>query len=110
MSTHRRVRAVCRTALAPAFALASLDVELADDAPAAAERIRALAADPKTGVVLVDDVLYRALPGELKARLDRAELPVVAPFPSPAWDEREAAEEYVLGLLRAAIGYRVRAR
>ncbi len=110
MSTHRRVRAVVRPALAGAFALASLDAEVAEDAPRAVERLKALAADPKTGIVLVDEVLYRALPSELKARFDRAALPVVAPFPAPSWDEKEAAEEYVLGLLRAAIGYRVRAR
>ncbi len=37
-------------------------------------------------------------------------LPVIAPFPSPTWDEKGLAEEYVLEILRQAIGYRVRPR
>lgn len=107
---NRRVRVVCRPATAAGFALCGVAVELARDADQAAGRLRELAADPKCGVVLVDELLYRALPAELKARYDRAVSPLVAPFPVPQWGEREAAVEYVLGLLQAAIGYRVRAR
>lgn len=109
-ATSRRVRVVCRPATAPGFALCGLDAEVASDAVEAARRLRALARDPKCGIVLVDELLYGALPAELKARYDRSPSPLVAPFPVPAWGEKEAAEEYVLGLLRAAIGYRVRAR
>lgn len=108
--TGRRVRIVCRPATATAFALAGLEVELAVDAGQAAACLKRLAAEGKTGVVLVDEPLYRALSTELRVRFDRAVQPLVAPFPAPAWDEAAAAEEYVLGLLRQAIGYRVRAR
>jgi len=107
---NRRVRVVCRPAAAAGFALCGLEAHHAKDAAEAAARVRELSADPKCGVVLVDDPLYQALPSELKARWDRAASPLVAPFPVPAWGAREAAEEYVLELLRAAIGYRVRAR
>jgi len=102
------VRVLCRPVLAPGFELAGLQVTRAGDAGAAARALTRLAAASGVGMVLVDDVLYRALPAELRARFDRVALPVVAPFPSPAWDAASEAEAYVLEILRQAIGYRVR--
>ena len=90
------VRVVCRPRLAPGFALAGVAADEADD--------------PRVGVVLVEDDLHRALPPDLVARIDRDGRPVVAPFPSPSWDGRRVAEEYVLEILRQAVGYRVRPR
>ena len=58
----------------------------------------------------MDETLYRALPHDLVARLDREALPMLAPVPDPGWDERSAAEAYVMDILRQAIGYRVRPR
>jgi len=102
------VRVLCRPVLAPGFELAGLRVTCAPDALAAADALKKLAATPGVGVVLVDDALYRGLPAELRARFDREALPVLAPFPSPAWDAASEAEAYVLEILRQAIGYRVR--
>jgi hypothetical protein len=34
----------------------------------------------------------------------------VVPFPGPHWDERSSAEQYVVEILRRAIGYHVRMR
>lgn len=104
------VRVLCRPALAAGFELAGIAVTHAADAAAAAEVMARLSSDPGVGMVLVDDVLYRALPHDLTTRLDRQALPVVAPFPSPTWDVRSEAEAYVLEILRQAIGYRVRPR
>lgn len=104
------VRVLCRPALAPGFALAGLDVVRAADGPSAIAALRRLESERDLGMVLVDDGLYRLLPPELKARFDRQALPVVAPFPAPAWDAASEAEAYVLEILRQAIGYRVRPR
>lgn len=104
------VRVLCRPASAPGFELAGLEPVLASDAASAAAAVRRLAQDPRTGIVLVEDALHRALPLELRQRLDRQVLPMLAPFPSPAWDARSVAEENVLEILRQAIGYRVRPR
>lgn len=104
------VRVVCRPRLAPGFALAGVAADEADDPRAAALALGRLAADPRVGVVLVEDDLHRALPPDLVARIDRDGRPVVAPFPSPSWDGRRVAEEYVLEILRQAVGYRVRPR
>ncbi|GMU58297.1 MAG: hypothetical protein AMXMBFR34_00600 [Myxococcaceae bacterium] len=104
------VRVVCRPHLARGFELAGLSATRASDGVAAATALRRLAMDGEVGVVLVDDGLYAQLSSELKGRLDRQALPIIAPVPSPAWDEKGEAEAYVLEILRQAIGYRVRPR
>ena len=104
------VRVISRSVVASAFELAGLPVTRVEDSAATAEAIRHWIADSDIGIVLVDDELYRALPQDLLAQLDRQALPVVAPVPSPRWDERSEAEAYILEILRQAIGYRVRPR
>jgi len=104
------VRVVCRPALAPGFELAGVAVDVAPDAAAATEVLRRLAAEPKCGIVLVDSVLHRALPEELRVRFERAPRPLLTAFPAPSWDETAEAEATVLEILRQAIGYRVRPR
>ncbi len=105
-----RIRVVTRSLLAAGFELAGVTVTRADDEVTAAEVVKRWAADGEVGIVLVDDALFRALPRELLARLDRQALPVLAPIPPPRWDERSEAEAYILDILRQAIGYRVRPR
>ena len=105
-----RVRIVSRPTLAAGFELAGLAVTRADDGPSAAETVKRWAADADVGIVFVDDALYRTLPRDLLTRLDRHALPLIAPVPSPQWDERSEAEAYILEILRQAIGYRVRPR
>lgn len=105
-----RIRVVTRPLLAKGFELAGLMVTSADDEVAAADVIKRWAADDEVGIVLVDDALFHSLPRDLLARLERQALPVLAPVPTPRWDERSEAEAYILDILRQAIGYRVRPR
>jgi vacuolar-type H+-ATPase subunit F/Vma7 len=86
------VRVLTRPELAAGFELAGVPVMRVHDQAMATETIRAWAGDDEIGVILVDESLYRGLPHELMARLDRQ------------------AETYVLEILRRAIGYRVRPR
>jgi vacuolar-type H+-ATPase subunit F/Vma7 len=104
------VRVLARPERAAGFELAGLAVTRVADATAAAQAVQQLAADAEVGIVLVDDVLYHALPHDLLARLDRGAIPMLAPVPGPVWDEQSAAEAYVMDILRQAIGYRVRPR
>ncbi|MDH4066061.1 MAG: V-type ATP synthase subunit F [Acidobacteriota bacterium] len=104
------VHVLMRPACAAGFQLAGLAVTEAHDGASAAVHIRRLVADPDVGVVLVDAALYRSLPREVTARLERQAIPVVAPVPAPNWNEQAEAEAYVLEILRQAIGYRVRPR
>lgn len=105
-----KVRVVSRPVLAAGFELAGLSVSRAQGGAATVEAISRWAEESDVGIVLVDDVLYRALPQDFLARLDRRALPIVAPVPAPRWDERSEAEAYILEILRQAIGYRVRPR
>jgi vacuolar-type H+-ATPase subunit F/Vma7 len=105
-----KVRVVSRPVLAAGFELAGLPVSRAEGGAATVEAISRWAEESDVGVVLVDDVLYRSLPQDFLARLDRRALPIVAPVPAPRWDERSEAEAYILEILRQAIGYRVRPR
>jgi len=103
------VRVLCRPELAAGFELAGLVVDEANEATAA-EAMRRLAADPATGIVLIEERLRRTLPTDLTQRLDRQATPNLVPFPSPSWGGPSVAEEYVLEILRQAVGYRVRPR
>jgi vacuolar-type H+-ATPase subunit F/Vma7 len=96
--------------VAPAFELAGLAVERVEDSRGAAEAVARWASDEDVGIVLIEEALYRELPRELVARLDRQAPPVVAAVPGPSWDARRDAEGYIMEVLRQAIGYRVRAR
>ena len=102
------VRVVCRPELAPGFELAGVAADAAADPATANATVRRLASDPEVGVILVEERLRRTLPSDLVQRLDRVAFPILVPFPSPSWTARGQAEEYVLEILRQAVGYRVR--
>ena len=103
------VRLVCRPETASGFALAGLAAVEADADSAGVDRLRETLAEPEAGVVLVENLLYDRLPDDARRRLGRIPLPLVVPFPGPAWlAPAEAAESYILELLRQVIGYRVR--
>jgi vacuolar-type H+-ATPase subunit F/Vma7 len=104
------LRVLCSPEIAPGFALAGLAVDEARGAATAAARLRDLAARPEVGIVLVEERLHSGLPAELRERLARRAFPIVMPFPGPRWDAQSLAEDYVLEILRRAIGYRVQAR
>lgn len=102
------VRVVLRSEFAAGFELAGLAVTRVDAVHDAAHAVRQAAANADVGIVLVDDLLYRALPRELLSRLDREALPIVAPIPAARRDVEGEAEAYILEILKQAIGYRVR--
>lgn len=105
------VVALCRPEAAQGFGLAGLPVLEADTPGRAAERLETLRARPEVGVILIEDSLYRELPGELQRDIGRRPLPMLVPYPSPGWrTEQESAEAYIVELLRQVVGYRVRLR
>lgn len=103
------VRVLSRPEVGAGFQLAgvrSVDARGADDAR---ERVEELLSVPEIGVVLIEEGFYNALPETLRRQLGRRPLPMVVPFPEPAWTGRaELAEAYIVDLLRQVIGYRVR--
>ena len=105
------VHVLARPQVASGFRLAGMRSDAALDATQGVGRLRELLRDPTTGVVLLEEAWYDALPPELRAELGRRPLPMVVPVPGPEWGERRsAAEAYIVELLRQVIGYRVRLR
>ena len=103
------VRVLCRPETAPGFRLASLKPRVIDAGTAEVQAARTEVQAPDAGVVLMDERIFERLPAEDRRRLGRRPLPIVVPFPAPQWRTREqAAEAYILELLRQVIGYRVR--
>lgn len=107
----RSIQIVCRPELASGFALAGLTVMEATTPSQGAERIINLSRDPAVGIVLADEVFVSALPEDVRRALGRRALPMVVPFPGPSWaGPLRSPEDYVVDILRQAIGYRVRLR
>lgn len=106
-----RVQVIGRPHTASGFALAGFPaIEAPTEAEGVARTIGA-AADPTIGVLLVEETIYSALPEMARQALGRRPLPMVIPFPAAARiPEHEAAEAYLVEILRQAIGYRVRLR
>lgn len=103
------VRVLCRPELSAGFGLAGLRTVDAAGEQEARERMTELLAQPDVGVILVEHRFYDGLPDDLRRQIIRRPLPMVLPFPEPAWAEGPApSETYIVELLRQVIGYRVR--
>lgn len=103
------LRVLCRPEIAAGFALAGLRPEEAPTPEAGLAGVREALSHPDVGVVLVEEALYDTLPEDLRRQVGRRPLPMLVPFPGPAWAERPAdAEAYIVELLRQVIGYRVK--
>ena len=106
-----QVRVLCRPELASGFALAGLAPVEAAGGDEAAQQVEALLGRPEVGVILIEEPLHDGLPEELRRQLGRRPLPMVVPFPTPSWAGPAAKpEDYIVEILRQAIGYRVRLR
>lgn len=105
------MRVICRAEAATGFLLAGLDVVEVSGAEEGSRRLVALVEQPKVGVVLMEDDLYEGVDEDLVRELGRRVLPMVVPFPGPGRrGSLTGPEEYIVEMLRQAIGYRVRLR
>lgn len=105
------VLTLCRPQVAAGFRLAGVPTVEAANPEQASQRIQESLGDPQLGVILVEDTLYDHLTEETRHRLSRHPLPMLVPFPAPAWQAQpESAEGYIVELLRQVVGYRVRIR
>jgi len=103
------VRVLASPALAPGFRLAGLAVDEVVNPKDAGERLVLAAAQPGTGILLVEQALLDAVPEQTRHEIERRAVPILVPVPAPAWlGGTSGAEDYILELLRRAIGYRVR--
>ena len=96
--TERRLVVIARPGLSAGFSLAGVRVLEATDGAHAGERLEKL----------IEESLHQDLPEETSRTLRRLSLPVVIPVPGPKWTAESTAHEYIVEILRRAIGYRVR--
>lgn len=106
------VRAATSASLAPGFRLAGMvvdEINPGDDATAVGEQLEKSANRADTGILLIEQTLFDAAPDVLKRALEQRALPIIVPIPGATFVPSErGAEDYILDLLRRAIGYRVR--
>jgi vacuolar-type H+-ATPase subunit F/Vma7 len=105
---ERRLVVIAGPGLSAGFSLAGVRVLEASDATQAAERLQELIDDDRAGVVVIEESLHQDLPEETTRALRKAPFPVVIPVPGPKWTAESSAHEYIVEILRRAIGYRVR--
>jgi len=104
-----RVSVLGRPEVATGFGLAGLRPTEAATPEQGALRLKSLLGAPDVGVVLIEDGFYDGLGEDLRRQIARRPLPMVVPFPGPAWGALgEGPEAYIIELLRQVIGYRVR--
>jgi vacuolar-type H+-ATPase subunit F/Vma7 len=108
MTTYH-VRVVATPEVAAGFALAGLETVEAPATRDGGARVIAAAAQPETGVLLVEAPLLALLSPAERRALERRATPIVIAFPTPAFAETiPEADAIVLEILRRAVGYRVR--
>jgi vacuolar-type H+-ATPase subunit F/Vma7 len=105
---EQRLVVIASQGLSGGFALAGVPVFEATSGADAALQIEHLAETEGAGIVLIDEPLYRDIPEEIRRGLQRSALPVVIPVPGPDWTSEASAHEYIVEILRRAIGYRVK--
>jgi vacuolar-type H+-ATPase subunit F/Vma7 len=103
-----RLAVITSPGLSAGFALAGVTVFEATDSIDIVKLIHQLVNDLNAGVILVEETLYRDLADEVRRGLQRSIFPVVIPVPGPDWTAESTAHEYIMEILRRAIGYRVR--
>jgi vacuolar-type H+-ATPase subunit F/Vma7 len=106
--TQKRLVVIASSDLSAGFALTGAPVFEAIDGQDAARRLEQSVDEMNAGVVIIDESLYRDLPEELQRSLRRSTVPVVIPVPGPDWTAESTAHDYIVDILRRAIGYRVR--
>ena len=104
----RRLVVIASPGLSAGFALTGVPTFEATDGLDAARQLDRLAEDVNAGIVIIDEPLYRDLPEETSRNLQRSAFPVVIPVPGPDWRAESTAHEYIVEILRRAIGYRVK--
>lgn len=106
------VRALTTPSLASGFRMAGLlvdDVDIGEDAADIGRRLVAAADRAQTGILFIEQALFNAAPEDTRRELERRSLPIIVPVPAATFAPTgHAAEDYILDLLRRAIGYRVR--
>jgi len=108
---NTRVAVLASPATSGGWQLAGLSLHEAPSAADGAAVLSRLLDDREIGVLLVEQPIYDALDADQRLALSRRPLPMVVPYPAPAWEaDAPGVDAVIAELLRQAIGYRVRLR
>ena len=99
---------IANPGLSTGFALAGVRVFDASSGQDAASVIAKLQEELEDRVIIIEQPLYDEIPEDARRNFERSPLPVVIPVPAPDWTTESTAHEYIVDILRRAIGYRVR--
>lgn len=103
----RKIVVIAPTDARPGFALAGVR-QLSASPEELPVLLQQLVRDPVNGAVIVDERLATGRAREYIRELDRRWTGLVIVLPAPARDVAVAGEDYILQLIRRAIGYQVR--
>lgn len=105
----RTCRVIADEDSAVGFRLAGVEAA-AVAGPQEAERLlRAWVDEGECSLIIVAQRFLEAFSDTTRRRLERLSLPIVVPLPlSPAWQREERSEDYILALIRRAIGFQMR--
>lgn len=91
------------------FRLAGVDAAVASGPQEAERLLREWIAEGNCSLIVVVQRFLDAFSETTRRRIERLSLPIVIPLPlSPAWQREEPSQEYVLALIRRAIGFQMR--
>ncbi len=91
------------------FRLAGVEAVAAGSAADAERLLRECLAEGSVSLVLIKQSLLEAFSEATRRKIEKLSLPLVIPIPLPdAWSREEPAQDYVLSLIRQAIGYQMK--
>lgn len=91
------------------FRLAGVEAVAARDAEEAERLLRECLAEGRASLILVKQSFLEGFSEITRRRVERLSVPLVIPIPLPdAWSREEPAQDYVLSLIRRAIGYQMK--
>lgn len=91
------------------FRLAGVDAVAAGCAEEAERLLRACIAEGCASLVLVNQSFLDRFSEATRRTIEKLSLPLIIPIPiSPTWWKEEPSQDYVLSLIRRAIGYQMK--
>jgi vacuolar-type H+-ATPase subunit F/Vma7 len=91
------------------FRLAGVEAVAAGSAEEAERLLRKCLAEGSASLILIQQAFLEAFSEGTRRALERISVPLIIPLPlASAWSREEPSQDYILSLIRRAIGYRMK--
>lgn len=105
----RTCRVIADPDSAVGFRLAGVEAAAATSPQEAERLLKEWTEDGNSSLIIVAQRFLDAFSESTRRRIERLGLPIVIPLPlNPAWEREEPSQDYVLALIRRAIGFQMR--